>query len=468
MGYTDFIIFPFYLALFAFIFSRLRQNYKDPLLKKYHKQGFWIKVIAVVAFTIFNAYISPGDSTGLYHDEGVNIHNLILHDFNNINLLFSEGKNFDENLLRNPGNAGYFKSPNNFLVTKIVAVCCFFTFSKYMVINLIFGLVAFSGSWKLFLFFYEQYPKMHKKFAIAILFLPTFVFWSSGILKDSICVAALGWITYGLYEIFYRKKGIIKNSITVLVFSYLLVILKVYILISYVPFFILFIILKNVQNVNNIALKYLLAPVLIFGSMFGFTKALNTYGDELGQFSVKDVTKSIKRYNVAYENQANSGSANSNFSLGVEFDGSMVGLVKLAPVAISTTFFRPFLWESHKPSTVLSSLEALILMLFTVYIIFKAGFFKFFKLISSDPLIMYCFLFSCVFALFVGASTLNFGSLVRYKIPCMPFYLISLFLIYDKVKQKAANKLAIKSIMATEELTPTFYNEKTSRQLSLS
>ncbi len=466
MGIFDFVVFPFYLLLFAFIFSKLRQNYKDPLLKKYHKQGFWVKVFACFAFTIFNAYISPGDSTGLYHNEGVNIHNLILHDFKNIDMLFSEGKNFDENLLRNPANAGYFKSPNNFLVTKIVAFLCFFTFSKYMVINLIFALVAFSGSWKLFLFFYEQYPKLHKKFAIAILFFPTFVFWSSGILKDSVCVAALGWVTYGLYEIFYRKKRIIKNSIIVLFFSYLLIVLKVYILISYVPFFILFIILKNVQNVNNIALKYFLAPALIFGSMWGFTKALNSYGEELGQYAVKDLTKSVKQLNVAYENQAGSGSANSNFSLGVEFDGSMSGLIKLAPLAMSATFFRPFLWESYKPSTMLSSIESLILMLFTLYVIFKAGFIKFFKLISSDPLIMYCFLFSCIFALFVGASTLNFGSLVRYKIPCMPFYLISLYLIYDKVKVNAENKVKVNAAIAQEQ--PSLHTENIIAQLSLS
>ena len=466
MGYTDFIFFPIYLLLAAFIFSRLRQNYKDPILKKYHKQGFWIKIIGCIAFTIFNAYISPGDSTGLYHNEGVNIHNMILHDFKNVDLLFSEGKNFDETLLRDTGNAGYFKSSNNFLVTKIVAVLCFVTFSKYMVINLIFALIAFTGAWKLFLFFYEQYPQMHKKFAIAILYLPTFVFWSSGILKDSLCIGALGWITYGLYEIFYRKKNILKNGVIVMVFSYLLCVLKIYILISYVPFFVLFIIFKNIQGINNVFLKFMVAPLLIFGSMYGFTKALKSYGDQLEQFAPKDITKSIKRYNIAYENQANSGTANSNFSLGVEFDGSMGGLLKLAPVAISTTFFRPFLWESHKPSTVLSSLEALLLMLFTIYIIFKAGFFKFFKYITSDPLIMYCFLFSCVFALFVGASTLNFGSLVRYKIPCMPFYLISLFLIYEKVKQRADNRLPAKAVVSVQQ--PMFHNEKNTPELSLS
>lgn len=466
MGYTDFLFFPFYLALFSFFFSQLRKNYKDPLLRKYHKQGFWVKVFACFAFTIFNAYISPGDSTGLYHQEGANIYHMIQNDISNIDLLFSEGKDFDESLLKNGGNSGYLKSPNNFLVTKMVAMFCFFTFGKYMVINLIFALIAFSGAWKLFLFFYEQYPQMHKKFAISILLLPTFIFWSGGILKDSICVASLGWITYGIYEIFYRKKNIIKNTLIVVAFSYLLIILKVYILISYVPFFILFIILKNVQSVNNLALKYLLAPALILGSMYGFTKVLNVYGDELGQFAVKDVTKSIKRYNQAFEDQAGSSGANSNFSLGVEFDGTMVGLVKLAPVAIGTTFFRPFLWESRKPSTFLSSIEALILLLFTIYIVFKAGFIHFFKLISSDPLIMYCFLFSCIFALFVGASTLNFGSLVRYKIPCMPFYLISLFLIHEKVKQKALSKAIV--IPVAREESMILRHEKNPVQLSLS
>ncbi len=450
MSFTDYLFFPVYLVIFAFIFSQLRKNYKDPLLKKYHKQGFWVKVFGCIAFTIFNAYLSPGDSIGLYHREGANIFHMILKDFSNVKMLFMDGKDFDENLLKDPGNAGYFKAANNFLVTKIDAVFCFISFGKYMVVNLIFSLIAFTGSWKLFLFFYEQYPHLHKKFAIAILYLPTFVFWSSGVLKDPICVAALGWITYGLYEIFYRKKSIIKNALIVIVFSYLLIIIKVYILISYVPFFILFIILKNISTLNNTLIKFLIAPALVIGSMFGFTKALNNYGDELGQFAVKDLTKSIKRFNVAYENQANSGTANSNFSLGVEFDGSMTGLVKLAPIAISTTFFRPFLWESHKPSTMLSSLEALILLFFTLYVVFKAGLFNFLRYITSDSLIMYCFLFSCVFALFVGASTLNFGSLVRYKIPCMPFYVISLFLIYEKVKQKEKAKLALRLIQIPE------------------
>jgi hypothetical protein len=88
----------------------------------------------------------------------------------------------------------------------------------------------------------------------------------------------------------------------------------------------------------------------------------------------------------------------------------------------------------------MAAVESLVLMFFTLFILFKSGLFRLIKWTLSDPLIMYCFLFAVVFGLFVGASTLNFGTLVRYKIPCLPFYAISLFLIYEKVKERALRK----------------------------
>ena len=399
-----------------------------------------------IAFFTYSVYLSPGDSIGLYQKEGNNIYHLILRDSSHLNWLFQKSKLFDESFLKDPYNAGYFKSEANFMVTRIVAILSFITAGRFAVISLIFACIAFSGVWKLFLFFYEQYPHMHKKFAIAILFFPTFVFWSGGVMKDTLCIASLGWITYSLYEILYRKKGILKNLIILFVFGYMLAILKVYILISYVPFFTLFIVLKNIQGIKNKLLKYLLAPALILICMFGFTKALNSFEEDLGSYAVKDLTASIQHLNGAFKSMNGNETAESNFELGVEFDGSFRGLIKLAPVAIATTFFRPFIWESHKVSQLMASLESLILMFFTLFIIFRSGVKMFIKLILTDPLTMYCFFFSIVFALFVGASTLNFGTLVRYKIPCLPFYAISLFLIYEKVKERSFRKTLQKPV----------------------
>ncbi len=444
MNILDFIFFFIYVIIFNIIFSIRRKKYNNPLLKKYHKQAFWIKIISTFGFCIFVVYLSPGDTNGLYYPEGLNIAKLILKNPDNIKLILGSGADFDESLLNDIGNSGYFREESNFMVSRLVAIFSFFTFGKFMAINLVFSMISFTGTWRLFRFFYEQYPHMHKQFAIAILYLPTFVFWSSGILKDPICTGALGWITYSLYSIFYTKNNLIKNVILVLFFGYFLVTLKIYILVAYLPLYTLFLLLKNVNLIKNPLVKVLLVIGFFIGSIFGFVKVASSIQGALSGYASKGITASIKNYQTNYENQ--SEFVQSNFSLGVEFDGSTSSLAKIAPAAIVATLFRPFIWESKKPSTLLSSFESLAIMLFTLYVLRKVGLIKFLRTIIKSPIVMYCFFYSLIFALFVGATTLNFGTLVRYKIPGIPFYLISMFLILEfnkKAKKSPDNVQAV-------------------------
>jgi hypothetical protein len=440
MTAIDIFLVPVYILMLYLFFRAKRRKYTDPLLQKYHKQGFWIKISASILFVLYYSYLTQGDSTSLYQYEGNNLYHLLLHNSDNFKYIFQSGKDFDPSLVKDRFNIGYFRDESNYMVIRLDALFSFVCFGSYAVINLIFACLAFSGLWKLYLFFYEQYPKLHKQFAISILYFPTLAFWSAGLLKDSLCIAALGWLTYSLYGLLYKRKSVIKNCILVFISAYFLTILKVYILLAYVPFFVLFIIFKNVQSIRFKFLRYFLAPTLIALSVYSFTGILSAYNDELGAYAVADVTSSISNLNHVLEVRTGREDAASNFSLGAEYDGTFSGLIKIAPVAAATTFFRPFIWEAHKISQLMAAVESLVLMFFTLFILLKSGPFRLIKWILSDPLIMYCFLFALVFGLFVGASTLNFGTLVRYKIPCLPFYAISLFLMYEKVKKRAARK----------------------------
>ena len=96
-----------------------------------------------------------------------------------------------------------------------------------------------------------------------------------------------------------------------------------------------------------------------------------------------------------------------------EYDGTTNSMLRMAPAAITATLYRPFIWESKKISTLLSSLESLAMMLFTLYVFFRVGPFNFIAGFFKDPMVLFCFCFSLVFAIFVGATTLNFGTLVR-------------------------------------------------------
>lgn len=438
MDILDFLTFFIYTAIFYFICLRLSKTCL-PGHRKLFISAFWIKVFSSFCYSMFGLYIARGDSVDLYFPEGHNFYKLILKDISNIYLVFQPVENFDENLLFYAHNQGYLRAPNNYMVIRIQALVSFITFGRFLASQLVFSMLALTGAWRLFLFFYEQFPGLKKQLAIAILFLPTFIFWSSGILKDSICVGALGWLTYSMYHLFYSKKNILLNVCIVFFAGFLLYSLKVYILVSYLPAIALYLILLNVNLVKNKLVKAMLVVLFIAVSIMSFIKITDTMKNTLGDVAAGGVENRIIKLQDTYKWQGGRDEAGSYFTLGVEFDGSVQSLLRMAPAAINATLFRPYLWESKKISTLLSSLESLMLMLFTLSTIFRCGIRQFFLTIINKPAVLYCIIFSLSFALFVGATTLNFGSLVRYKIPCMPFYVIAIFLILHyngKIKSK--------------------------------
>lgn len=452
MDILDFLIFFAYTGLFYFICLRLSKHCK-PDHKKLFISAFWVKVFSSFCYSMFGLYIARGDSVDLYFPEGYNFYKLILKDISNVYLIFQPAANFDESMLLFSHNQGYLRSPNNYMVLRIQAVVSFFTFGRFLASQLVFSLLALTGAWRLFLFFHEQFPGLKKQLAIAILFLPTFVFWSSGILKDSICVGALGWLTFSLYHLFYAKRKLITNLAIVFFSAFLLYSLKVYILVSYLPAISLYLILLNVNLIQNKIVKGFLVVLFIIVSIMSFIKITDTMKNSLGDIAAGGVENRIIKLQDSYKWQSGRDDAGSYFSLGVEFDGSVNSLMRMAPAAINATLFRPYIWESKKFSTLLSSLESLMLMLFTLSALFRCGVRQFFLTIIQKPAVLYCIIFSLSFALFVGATTLNFGSLVRYKIPCMPFYVIAIFLILHyngKLKKKPKKKTVAKKIPATE------------------
>jgi hypothetical protein len=439
MGFLDIILFPLYVLFFHFIFSQYRKTFTDPVLIRYHIIGFWIKVLGTLAFTIFNLYLSQGDSYLLYHTEGTNMKDLILKDPHYLKFLYESGKDFDQSLLKNELNRGYFNEENNYMVARLAAICSFFTFNRYLLNNLLFSMLSFTGIWHLFKFFYALYPHLYRQIAIAVLFLPNFVFWSSGVLKDPVCVGALGWITYALYEVLIKKKKLLKNAVILFIAGYLLAILKLYILVSYIPIFFLFIVLKNISFVNNKLLRVLLVPVLLILTALGFLAITNKMTEEMDKFAISELANNMTKTQNAYSAVLEGN--DSQFSLGVTFDGSPLSLLKMAPAAIIASLFRPFIWEVRKISQLLSAFESLGLLLFTFFTVWKVGIPFFLRNIIKDPAILFSFSFAILFALFVGATTPNFGTLVRYKIPCMPFYVMAIFLIRNNYDQLKSNKL---------------------------
>lgn len=234
--------------------------------------------------------------------------------------------------------------------------------------------------------------------------------------------------------------------------AWLLYILKIYILLSFLPAIGIYLVLLNVGLVKNTLARVFVVLLFFFLGLVGFVQLSDTMEKGIGNFAKEGIEERIVDLQDSYKVQQNRGGEGSYFTLGVTYDGSMVSLLKTAPAAINATLFRPYIWESKKISTILSSIESLILMLFTISVLLRCGIRPFFGAIFRKSAVLFCFIFSISFALFVGASTLNFGTLVRYKIPCMPFYVIMLFLILyynDKLIKKGKKAVVKKAEMIT-------------------
>ena len=119
-----------------------------------------------------------------------------------------------------------------------------------------------------------------------------------------------------------------------------------------------------------------------------------------------------------------------------DIDFTVKGIIKKSPQAVIAGLFRPFIWEVRTAFAIIAGLENFILLLFVFFLIIRLGIFSFFRTIFNSPLLTFSFFFAILFAFSIGISNANFGALVRYKIPLLPFFLASLFILLTESKNK--------------------------------
>ena len=184
------------------------------------------------------------------------------------------------------------------------------------------------------------------------------------------------------------------------------------------------------KKISNQMTQWLTAPILAAITLFFAYQAILWVGMNDRRYSIDNIaeTARITAYDVGRWSGRNAG---SRYDLG-DLDGTIPGMVRLAPAAINVALFRPYPWEISNPLMLLASLESSILLI--VSIIVFIGALRVSGRLVGSPLIIFSLIFSMIFAFAVGISTYNFGTLFRYKIPLMPFYAILLVLAWAEVR----------------------------------
>ena len=245
-------------------------------------------------------------------------------------------------------------------------------------------------------------------------------------MKDTFTFTAACWMTASVYDMLLKRRNVVKNLFYVLFAIYVMVSMKPYVFVALLPGCLIWVVFNRIQRIENQITRVMAAPLIMMVGFVGAAGIFSQATSNLGDYGSVDTI--LDRAVATQEDLKRDAYKGNSFDIGT-INPSIGGVAVKAPVAIFAGLFRPTLIEVRNPVMLISALENTALMFFLLYILFKVGPFGFVRYVFSNPMILFSFVFAIFFSFAVGLTTSNFGALVRYKIPALPFFLASLYMI---------------------------------------
>ncbi|WP_424963341.1 hypothetical protein [Ekhidna sp.] len=432
MGLKDLIVTPIYLILFSVIAYFIRPYVTNDQTKKYFLPALWARFAGAILLGVLYQFYYGGGDTFNYWEHGSRwIYEAFQEDITTgIKLLLDNGgsRALDETYAYST-RIWYYRDPASYAVVRLTALFDLFTLHTYSATSLFFAVFSFSGMWAMYSTLQNKYPNNSGWLAVAVLFIPSVIFWGSGILKDTVTLGALGWMTWSLIRWIDLKKQTFKEVLVFIISFFLIFSIKKYILICFIPMVAVWLFMKNLKRIRNVALRVLIIPFLLI--LFGISGffALQQISREDDKYKLESLAERarITAYDIRYGWGARNG-GDGGYDIGLP-DGTWQGMIRLSPAAINVSLFRPYFWEVRNPLMLLAAIESTVFLFFFIRLIVKNRLVSIFQ----DPFLSFCFGFSLLFAFAVGISTFNFGTLMRYKIPFLPYFILMLILNRRKI-----------------------------------
>ncbi len=412
---TGYIIAFLYFLLFLYVFKKSR-FFRDisGLTYPWLLFFFSLKVVSGIFLSLIYKHYYEPETADIYKyfNDGLYLYKILWKspvDF--LHIITGIGIS-QEHVDLYLSNLSYWFRPwespiynDNRVVIRFNALACLFSFGHLHVHTVFANLVSFTGLVALYKFFLNYMPGNRVKLLKWGVFLfPSLLFWGSGVLKEAILIGCFGVAVYLADEFIRNKKLYWPKVALFFICLWVLVLLKPYILILFLPCIAGFYVSRNMS---------FLREQLVYISLFA--------GAIVMAFLIHLV---IPEYSPIY---LMSRKHNDLINLALAVDaGSLLHLNYLkpeffdilskAPKGFITTLIRPHILEADTAFMLLAAVEnLLILLLILAAIVMPSG------LKKQSPLTFLSFWFCLAGFTFIGLTTPLAGAIVRYKILMLPF-----------------------------------------------
>ncbi|HVY27464.1 MAG TPA: hypothetical protein VHB79_12990 [Polyangiaceae bacterium] len=384
--------------------------------------AFVLRIVSAVAMVQLTVGILGGGDMINYHKVGVALSDRLGQDFETVAPVMARVLIHEPIPLPVPAHGigsatGAMNSASGFVVflggRSIYGACAMVGFAAFFT-----GLAMYQA-------LREELPEASApRLLVSCLLVPSVVFWSSALLKESIVLSGVFAMVVG-GQWMARHHRFITGGIAMAAGAFIVAILKAYIL---VPFGVAAGVWFYMIALRREGAPHLKAINLVLGSIVAVVLILGT-GKLFPEYSIETFPEEAARHQEIGTRFSGDADYMLADEVGLENadDRSMPAQVALAPLALVTALFRPFIFEASNAQMLLNCTETSAILGLAILAGYRQGLRGIIKRLSKSPLLMFCLVFACGLGLGVGLATTNLGTLSRYRMPLVPFFVILLF-----------------------------------------
>ena len=378
--------------------------------------GLALKIIAGIALgLLYSHYYNNGDSWVMFN-EAIKLSNAA----------FTSVSNFLDTFFLSDYSAitdyAYSMQPRAAFMTKILAPLALITGHNYWLSACYLSMFSFFGFWLAANMVYNIFANKVAA-VLPTLFFPSIVFWSSGVIKESVAIGSLAGVLAILINAYYKKRLDWLNLLLLLIGLLLLLYLKYYYAATLIVTFTAIFSTRAILPKTGKSFVEVGSMLIIFTAILGIASLSHP-----NFWPSRFLNVMVDNY---YQFIENSSSGNV-----VEFNNlspTITSFLFYSPKALFAGLFYPLGMKSLNLVKLASVAENWLVLLSFIY---AMRWFKLPKLRDDRLLLWGMLLFVLTSAIFITFSTPNLGTLARFKIGYL-FVFVSLILATITSKLKA-------------------------------
>ncbi|MEJ1240340.1 hypothetical protein WBG78_19520 [Chryseolinea sp. T2] len=308
--------------------------------------------------------------------------------------------------------------PRSIYLLKVASVFNLLSQDNYWITATWFSFVSFVTSWYLVTQVARTVPSAYWPSVVGFLFFPTAVFWSSGLIKESLAMAGIYLLSGCFIRSWFSLRIRVWEMVAMPIALWLVWSLKYYFLGALAPVAVASLVVHKLYR-RGFSGRGLPAKIFTwFVVMIVPLVVVSSLHPNFYPHVIMEVI--VDNYKVFHELSKPDDLIYYN-----NLQPTPGSLLVNSPKAIFSGLFRPLLWEGNSDLQVLAAIENTLLLLLTIAAalnlpaLWKSRF---------RLLIVTVIVYSLALAAFLALSTPNFGTLSRYKVGFLSFLVTVLLL----------------------------------------